>query len=78
MTQTAPTYCGRCGAQIVWGVTENGKRMPVDVGTTVDGNIVYRDGKIHVMTNDEIRELEAEDPDHPRFTPHFATCKPKK
>jgi hypothetical protein len=31
--------CRSCGAQIVWAVTEAGKRMPVDPEPSPDGNV---------------------------------------
>ena len=37
---TGPTKCRSCGAEIVWAVTQLGKRMPVDVAPVVGGNLV--------------------------------------
>lgn len=32
--------CRSCGARVVWTVTENGKRMPVDEAPSADGRFV--------------------------------------
>lgn len=72
--KTNGVFCQRegCGAEIVWGKTENGKPMPVDRRSSADGNVVYRNGVIHVLTNKEKTTIGA---DVPRYMPHFATCR---
>lgn len=32
-------HCSRCGGRILWTVTTNGKRMPVNVLTADNGNV---------------------------------------
>lgn len=34
--------CSSCGAEIVWAMTERGKRMPVDAHACEDGNLILR------------------------------------
>jgi hypothetical protein len=34
--KTGPSKCRSCGARIVWAVTDNGKRMPVDAQSSLD------------------------------------------
>lgn len=57
------TLCRLCGAAIFWAVTPAGKRMPLDVAPSADGNVVLVNGVAHVNV-----------PGNPRYVPHFATC----
>lgn len=66
------THCRSCKKPIVWAETEKGRKMPVDLDATPDGNIELRDrGRnraplaIYVKASDD-GEL--------RFTSHFVTC----
>lgn len=62
--------CRSCGAEIVWALTNTGRRMPVDATPSTIGNLAldYVDGEAHVavVSDDRGRVL--------RFRPHFATC----
>lgn len=61
------TSCRECRAPIVWIVTKNRKRMPLDVDTHVgDGvrTLVDVHGDVHAKAGPEIRGRES----------HFATC----
>lgn len=66
--------CRRCGAEMLWGVTAKGKRMPIDLEPREDGNLaVYRD---HAQTL-RVRVLaagEAPQAYERRGMAHFATC----
>lgn len=43
--QTTTCRSPRCGAEIVWAITVNGRRMPVDVEPSADGGVeLYLDG----------------------------------
>jgi hypothetical protein len=61
-----PTTCTSCGAEIEWAVTAAGKRIPLDVGDTPDGNLVLlEDGRaIHRSPATTGTPRRA----------HFATC----
>ncbi len=61
--------CRSCSAPIFWALTENGKRMPLDL-EPVAGGVFYvamgRDGELRCHTG--------EAPGFVRYTSHFATC----
>lgn len=62
--------CRSCGAEIVWALSGNEKRMPVDAEPTAEGNValVEVDGDLHA------RVAAANLLEEPRYTSHFATC----
>lgn len=64
--------CSKCGAQIGWVLTSNGKRMPIDVTPNEAGNVyVTMDrGKLvgTVAMKGDKRPVGV------AFVPHFATC----
>ena len=72
--------CRSCEAEIVWALTERGKRQPFDVKPSEAGNYVLDDA-----TDEEGRPVKLaryigpspdslfEDP-RERFVPHHATC----
>ena len=56
--------CKSCGAPIEWALTVKGSRIPLDPGSTPDGNInVGPDGVAHVV-----------EPGQGVRISHFATC----
>lgn len=69
------TSCDGCGAPILWALSSNGKRMPIDPDPHPDGNV-------------EVEFLGAEGPvarvlkrgqlpwpgDKPLYRTHFASC----
>ena len=62
--------CRTCGADIVWTVTDTGKRMPVDAQPRGDGNLV-------LSTEDDVLRARAPglfDADKPRYVSHFVIC----
>lgn len=71
-------YCDLCTAEIVWAVTPNRKRMPLDPARLAEddarGNVaVRRDHHGTVLA----RALSAKEPIRAgewRAVPHFATC----
>lgn len=69
------TICKRpnCHASIVWVLTENERRMPLDASPNVEGNVVLSDG-LAVVVNDAQR-TEALARGRDVFMPHFVTCK---
>ncbi len=65
--------CRSCGRLVIWAVTKNGKRMPVDASPTSDGTIALDegpDGAVKASVAGPAPELLWE----PRYTSHFATC----
>lgn len=72
-------YCRSCGAEVIWTVTENGKRMPVDAKPREDGNILlteYPDGYIEAAyVQSSLFEVWDQDAPEPRrYVSHFASC----
>lgn len=70
--------CRSCGAEIIWVLTQKGKRMPIDAEPREDGNIeiVKRDpGEpplVRYLTGSEDTLPGFDLPD--RYVSHFATC----
>jgi len=60
-------HCRSCGRPVLWAVTGNGRRMPIDPTPRADGNLVLDYGtpnRVHVDPHSS----------GPRHTSHFATC----
>lgn len=62
-----------CGAPVRWILTVGGRRMPLDLEPSLDGNIVPHtmpDGTVRgrVLTGDELPALD------PCWVPHTRTC----
>lgn len=55
--------CRSCNAPIEWAITDNGRRIPLDVDDGQPGNIVVDDGIAHVVTDGQGTHRS-----------HFATC----
>jgi hypothetical protein len=75
------TTCRDCSADIVWGVTEKGRRIPLnperhDPGDEHANLAVYRDhlSRLHVRVPSVDRPIASFEW---RATPHFATCPPR-
>lgn len=80
---TSKQYCRSCSAEIIWAVTENGKRMPVDALPREDGNILlteYPDGYIEAayVQSSLFEEWDQDAPEPRRHVSHFATCEQSK
>lgn len=58
--------CRSCGAEIIWAVTENGRKMPVDAQPTTSGNLILEPG------NPPLARYVA--PWAGQHVSHFATC----
>ena len=68
--------CRSCGEPVIWTVTEEGKRMPVDRDPPANGNLFLesaRDGDGRVEYRSRVVKPE-EEPERPRYLSHFATC----
>jgi len=66
--------CKSCGAEIVWALTDQDKKMPVDAAPADDGNITLN----WLPSLNEYRAIVvgARTPNAhgPRYKSHFATC----
>ena len=59
--------CRSCGSEILWGLTQNGKPMPLDPDPVATGVVfMLGDGRCRKATDDD-------EPTR-RFRPHWATC----
>lgn len=66
---TVKSTCRSCHAPILWAITDNGRRMPVDVGQVDGGNVLLTQGPDggHLATVIKADGRRA-------WTSHFATC----
>lgn len=76
-------YCRSCGAELIWTVTANGKRMPVDIAPREDGNILLTEYPDGLMTAEYVKptlfeEWDVPAPEPRRHLSHFRTCKQSK
>jgi len=67
---THETTCSSCGAPIVWGITEAGKRMPLDKTPHEKGNVVMVDGACLVLSGEALALARKDE----LLISHFATC----
>lgn len=76
------TTCRSCHAQIIWVVTEAGRKMPLDPEPTEAGKVIIRMGPhheqavAHVETAEEtVARLKAAIPAaRTAYIPHHASC----
>lgn len=66
------TGCRSCNAPVIWTITAQGKRMPVDAEPRSDGEIELRDGPGSAPV--AVYAGAATD-GSARYVSHFATCK---
>lgn len=66
--------CRRCGAPIRWAITLTGRRMPLDPGTSDDGNVATWTGPSGQLRARVLTKGEPPGAHEQRATPHFATC----
>lgn len=67
-TATRQTTCRSCKQPIRFGLTEKGRRMPIDPQPVPDGNVVFIDEQnVRVLSAGEVV-------DGPRFQSHFVSC----
>lgn len=72
MNYTGAT-CRSCGAPVVWALTDNARRIPVDRDSVEGGNLYVVPGDGH---NIRVRYLRQGDPpnEQAKYVSHFATC----
>lgn len=74
-------HCRSCEAEIVWTITENGRRMPVDAKPSKKGNILLvvrptSDIPLAVyLAGAQIAAFDGSLQRHRLHTSHFVTCK---
>ncbi len=67
----AKATCKSCGEPIIWVITEEGKRMPLDAEPTELGTVAVRehDGAARVVSRN------GRYPGQKLYVSHFATCR---
>lgn len=79
-SKTGPARCRACGLEIVWAITDRGKRMPVDRTPALPGvgNLVlFFDVDLFGHPIDDVQRVTAATPETKGGTTwvsHFATC----
>lgn len=72
------TRCASCSAEIVWGVTKAGKRMPLNSPPEKRAVMVEAYEPDDEESTGSVMFYRAEDKDHvailDTFVPHWATC----
>lgn len=72
VTAAAYARCRTCNAEIVWALTTNGRRIPLDVSPASNGNVALKpDGTCEVYS---AAQLASAQPRTPLRLSHFATC----
>lgn len=67
-------HCGGCGKPLLWAVTDNAKRMPLDPEPGPEGNVAVW---LDAMSNCRCRVLRKDEEPaayETRYMPHWATC----
>lgn len=73
VSQLRTTGCQRCGRQIAWCVTVNGKALPIDPEPSERGN-VYCQFEDRGRLVGRVRVSGEPRPPGTPFMPHFASC----
>ncbi len=63
--------CRSCGAALIWAVTEQGKRMPLDAEPSEKGNILLEGDKAVYVGKARIEKVR--EAGKPLYLSHFAT-----
>lgn len=67
------TQCRSCGAEVWWGETADGKKMPID-SSGFGGNIVVLDIEADTPLIRVMKKSEPLPPGARRYKSHFASC----
>jgi hypothetical protein len=75
------TACRSCGAEIVWAVTTEGRRMPVDAQPVDGGNLLLTPADHRRPAGEPTATVVGKraqptlfGDDGPRYVSHFVTC----
>ena len=73
---TQPTKCRSCGAAVLWAMTRNAKRMPIDAQPVPEGNMVLtlKAGPPQALLVEKFYADKHTEPGRNRYTSHFSTC----
>lgn len=66
--------CRSCQAEVVWVVTEDLRKMPMDPAPVENGNLVKVRVEDGVGVVRYLKKGEEPPPGHGRYVSHFATC----
>jgi hypothetical protein len=66
--------CRSCQAEVVWVITERGRRMPLDAEPRYDGNVVIQVDAEGQEVGHYLRRGDVLKPGTPRYVSHFSTC----
>lgn len=66
--------CSSCRAPLIWAVTPNNRRMPLDAEPVATGSIVLRNGVAITLNGDMFDEDAKPLPGELRYTSHFSSC----
>jgi hypothetical protein len=72
MSAPSRTTCRSCNEPIIWVVTEQGKRMPLDVEPTETGTVALREQTPGVG---RVVSRNGRYPGQKLYVSHFATCR---
>jgi hypothetical protein len=65
--------CASCKAPILWVLTVNGRKMPLDAEPSERGNVhLLSDGRAEVLTKEHLETAKMHK--QTLYTSHFATC----
>ena len=80
MSEMPRAICRDCQAPIVWTITANQKRMPINVWPAPNGNVILLDPidsprapRSRVLSNEQKTSNTAT-----TYLPHFTTCAKRK
>lgn len=66
--------CESCNAGILWALTPNRRRMPLDATPRPDGNVAAYTDDLGLVRARVLRQGEKPASHEKTYMPHFATC----
>lgn len=66
--------CSSCGAAILWSITPNGKRMPLDEEPVPHGNVIVHTERGQLRAETLKKDDERRESGEPLYLSHHATC----
>jgi hypothetical protein len=75
----AQGQCDKCRAPIVWAISENGAKTPLDLEPNAnDGKLLLDAGAMRFVKLDVMMIARAIERGDPLYTNHLATCRVRK